>query len=308
MSDVADARAASEGGLLVAPRADLGALVVTGKDRVAWLNGLVTCELAKAKPGDGALGLAVGKTGKILAELWIVVAEDRLVVGVARAAVEALREHLEKHLIMEDVELADASDDTAWLACVGPRATSAVEAARASGGFAARLDWTGRADAAALALPALAAPKIEAGLLAAGAVVADDDTLAALSVAWGLPRFGVDFTTENLPHEASLEKLAVSFSKGCYLGQEAVFMLEARGHAKKHLARLAVDGASAAPRGAAVALADGTVVGDVTSSVTTAEGVVALAFVKHKSAEPGVALVVDGRPARLVDLAARPRA
>src|SRR5262249_16255850 len=103
-----------------------------------------------------------------------------------------------------------------------------------------------------------------------------------------------------------LDKLAVSFSKGCYLGQEAVFMLEARGHAKKHLARIEVSGEGDVARGAVVALPDGTEVGEVTS-VAREGGVVALGYVKHKHAHAAGDRVIAGRPARLVDLAARPK-
>jgi hypothetical protein len=84
-------------------------------------------------------------------------------------------------------------------------------------------------------------------------------------------------------------------------------MLEARGHAKKHLAKVDVSGAGEVERDAKVTLPDGTEVGEVTSAIATTEGSVAIAFVKHKHAVAGAELVVAGRPARLVDLAARPR-
>src|SRR5947208_2218 len=92
-------RAATEGALLQ-PRPDLGALIVTGGDRQTWLNGLVTAELAGKKPGDGVYGLAVGKTGKILAEVWVVFGEDHLAVAVESGRLEMLQEHFDRHLIM----------------------------------------------------------------------------------------------------------------------------------------------------------------------------------------------------------------
>jgi tRNA-modifying protein YgfZ len=302
-----EARAAAES-LLVHSRPELGAIAVTGPDRVTWLNGLVTCELAKAKPGDGAYGLAVGKTGKVLAELWIVLGETRLVVGVARDRVAGLIEHLERYLIMENAEIAEASSELGWIFGHGPRAGEALELARAAGAEAARVDWTGRHDAVVVAAPKAAEDAITAAMLALpGAGRARDDAWEALRVAWGLPRLGVDFGEDNSPHEASLDKLAVSFNKGCYLGQEAVFMLEARGHAKKHLARVEVPGGADVAPGTPVTLPDGTEVGEVTSAVATGQGAIALAYVKHKHALPDAELRVAGREARLVDLAARPR-
>ncbi len=302
-----EARAAAES-LLVYRRPDLGAIVVSGPDRVSWLNGLVTCELAKSKPGDGAYGLAVGKTGKLLAELWIVLTDARLVVALAPDRVAGMLEHLDRHLIMENVEIADASSEVGWIFGHGPRADEALGLARAAGAEGARIDWTGRHDAIVVAAPKAAEAEIIAATLALpGAALARDDAWEALRVAWGLPRLGVDFGDDNSPHEASLDKLAVSFNKGCYLGQEAVFMLEARGHAKKHLARVDVPGAKDIVRGAPVTLPDGTEVGEVTSAVATGQGAIALAYVKHKHALPGAELKVAGQPARLVDLAARPR-
>jgi hypothetical protein len=302
-----EARAAAES-LLVHRRADLGAIVATGPDRVSWLNGLVTCELAKAKPGDGAYGLAVGKTGKVLAELWIVLGVERAVIAVARDRVAALVEHLDRHLIMENAEIADASSEVAWIFGHGPRADEALALASAAGGEGARIDWTGRHDALVVAVPKPKEAEIVAAMTALpGAILAGDGAWEALRVAWGLPRLGVDFGDDNSPHEASLDKLAVSFTKGCYLGQEAVFMLEARGHAKKHLAQIEVPGAADLARGAPVTLPDGTEVGEVTSAVSTTRGAIALGYVKHKHALPGAELQVAGQPARLVDLAARPR-
>ncbi|HVY46913.1 MAG TPA: folate-binding protein YgfZ [Minicystis sp.] len=307
MIDVAASRSAAERALLVVPRPELGTVTVTGRDRVAWLNGLVTCELAKLGPGAGAYGLAVSKTGKVLAELFVLASAERLVVAARRDRIAALVEHFDKHLVMEDVELADASDALAWLFTIGPAGDEALARARARGAEAARVDWTGKGDAVAIAVNAGDADALVAELAAIpGACVAVPEALPTLEVLWGLPRFGVDYGEENVPHEASLEKLAVSFSKGCYLGQEAVFMLEARGHAKKHLARLDVEGAEPPERGAAVTLPDGTAVGEVTRAVSVDGGAVALAYVKHKHAQPGAALAVGGRAARLVDLAARP--
>jgi hypothetical protein len=297
-----EARAAAES-LLVLARPELGAISVTGPDRASWLNGLVTCDLAKAKPGDGAYGLAVTKIGKVIAELFIVLGEERLLIATRSEGVAALVEHFEKHLIMENAEVTDASSEIAWVFGHGPRAEEAIDRARPLGALAARVDWTGRHDAVAIAAPKEKAAEISAALLGIdGALEARPEAWEALRLAWGLPRFGVDFGEENSPHEASLDKLAVSFQKGCYLGQEAVFMLEARGHAKKHLAKLEIEGEGSVARDAKVTLVDGAEVGEVTS----AAGATALAFVKHKHAVPGTELVVAGRKARLVDLAARP--
>jgi hypothetical protein len=301
-------RAADEAALIHA-RPDLAALIVTGKDRQTWLNGLVTCELAGKKPGEGVYGLAVGKTGKIAAEIVALLADDHLALVLPTGRVESMREHLERHLIMEDAELA-AAEGRALFAVHGPRAAEVVAFARARGADAAMADFTGRGDAALILAPAGAASFADALLASAGegAAMATPEGWEALRIAWGVPRFGVDFDDQTLPQEASLERLAVSFTKGCYLGQETVFMLEKRGHAKKRLMRLALDAADATPGVEIVLPDDGAAIGTLTS-VTSAPsgGAIGLGYVKFKHATDGAALVVGGRPARALGLAASPR-
>jgi folate-binding protein YgfZ len=291
-------RAASEGALTHA-RPDLGVFAVTGPDRLTWLNGLVTQDVGKLAPGAGAYGLAVGKTGKIMAELWFVAAADRVFVVLGRDRLATIREHFDRHLIMEDAELGEPLD-RGVVFVHGARARALVDAARALGADAALVAFTGRGDAAVLIAPG----RDVAALLALGTPL-PEEAWEPLRVAWGLGRFGVDFDDQTLPQEASLEKLAVCFTKGCYLGQEAVFMLEKRGHAKKHLVRLAVEGADPPAAGAEIT-AEGSAVGAVTSATAalTGEGQVALGYVKHKLAVAGTEVAVGGRPGRVLGPAA----
>src|SRR5262249_15541517 len=95
---------------LLHARPDFGAFAVTGGERLAWLNGLVTQNVGKLAPGAGAYGLAVGKTGKIMAELWFIAAADRVFVLAARSRIQTLREHFDRHLVMEDAEIGPDLD------------------------------------------------------------------------------------------------------------------------------------------------------------------------------------------------------
>lgn len=309
MTTIDRQRLAAESAALVHPRPDLAALIVTGNDRQSWLNGLVTCELAGRKPGEGVYGLTVGKTGKIAAEIAALLAAEHLVLVLPRDRVEALREHLERHLIMEDAELA-AAEGRELFAIHGPRSADLVAFARERGADAARIDFTGRGDAALIFAPAGEATAFGEALLARageGAALATPEGWEALRIAWGVPRFGVDFDDQTLPQEASLERLAVSFTKGCYLGQETVFMLEKRGHAKKRLMRLALDADDLSP-GAEIMLPEGGApIGTLTSLTPRAEGgALGLGYVKFKHAVADAALVVGGRPAKALGLAAEP--
>lgn len=263
---------------------DRAAIVVTGKDRTSWLNGMVTSDVAKLAPGKAQYGLLVEKKGRIQTDFYVVASADALALAVPRDLRESVLATLDHHLIMEDAELT--TPELAWFYAAGP---GALELARSKGAdFAGELDLLGAGGAmiATSDAPALG----ELG---------DPATFEALRIERGLPRFGAEFDAAFYPQEANLEKLAVSFDKGCYLGQEVVYMLENRGHVKKKLVPLDLDGDGAVPAGAPVTTAEGDAVGEVKSSAIgpTRNAPVAIGMVKWAHAKPGTSLLVDGRKA-----------
>jgi len=299
--DNAARRALHEGALLLrAP--SLGTLAITGKDRQTWLNGLVTCDLATRRVGDGAYGFAVGKNGKLLAELFIVLDEERLLIGLAHDRIELLAQHFDKYVIMEDVTIEDVTTNVTWVMAHGPHAPRLVATARAHGAVAAAaVDMTGKGGAFFVLEPA-SAEAIEKRLQNekdAPVVMTDESTWDKLRVEIGISRWGVDFNDDNYPQEAALEQFAVSFQKGCYLGQEAVFMLQMRGHVKKKIVRLTIDGPDPVATSAAITLPDGTSVGTVTSTTQSPDkpAILALGYVKWKQTDSGTELAVAGRKA-----------
>lgn len=298
--DTAARRALHEGALLLrAPK--LGTLEITGKDRQTWLNGLVTCELATRRTGDGVYGFAVGKNGKLLAELFILLDENRILIGLAHDRIELLAQHFDKYVIMEDVTIEDVTSSVSWLMAHGPHAPRLVATARAHGAVAAAsVDMTGKGGAFFVLEPA-SVEAIETRLQNekdAPVVIADEMVWDKLRVEIGIARWGVDFTDDNYPQEAALEQLAISFQKGCYLGQEAVFMLQMRGHVKKKIVRLSIEGTDPVANSTAITLPDGsTSVGSVTSTTQSPDKsvVLALGYVKWKQTESGTELAVAGR-------------
>lgn len=271
--------------------AERAAIVVHGKDRVSWLNGLVTCDVSKlagidhpAHPARGQYGLLVEKKGRIIADFYLLASADALALAVPAELREGVYATLDHHLIMEDAELT--TPELAWFYVSGPGALE--HARRAKHAFAGELDLLG-AGGAIVATP-------EPGAFDR---LADPAKFEALRIERGLPRFGAELDATLYPQEANLEKLAVSFDKGCYLGQEVVYMLENRGHVKKKLVPLDLEGESAVAKGAAVMTPEGDAVGDVRSSVVgpKRKTPVAIAMVKWAHAKPGTSLVVDGRKA-----------
>ena len=298
----AAARAARETVLLVEAQ-DRSAILVTGKDRISWLNGLVTCELAKLSPGEAAYGLLVEKKGRIQTDLFVLPSasgDATLALAVPASLRETLLTTLDHYLIMEDAELAVA--DMVFVFAHGPRAAELAGLAP----FAGTVDLLGTggivlggpaADKDALAT------RLAEAVSRLGGVVAEDAVWEEVRIAHGLPRFGAEVDATLYPQEASLEKLAVSFSKGCYLGQEVVYMLQERGHVKRKLVSLDLNVAGEVPTaGAPVTTPSGEAVGDVRSAVNgpSSGKPAAIAMVKWAFAKPGTEL-------RVADLAARVR-
>jgi len=301
MSSESAQEVASQGAILVeAPY--LGTVAVSGPDRQSWLNGLVTSDVAKLRPGQASYGLVLVKVGRIVSDIFVLHAGDRMLVGGQRDRIALLREHFEKYLIMEDAAHEDVSSEYAWAFAQGPRAAEIAAAAGAMPGVhAGSVELRGPADGV-IAAPAGQMSEVLRDLAARhpGTVLGSAEDAEKLRVRRFLPRFGVDFGEKNYPQEAALEKIAVSFSKGCYLGQEVVCRLEMRGHVIKKIVPVQIAG-DPPMHGAEVRSADGKVLGTVSSAVTNGQGgALGLAMVRIDFAEPGTKLDVGGREATVL--------
>jgi len=265
---------------------ELAAIRVVGPDARSWLNGQVTNQVALLESGEAVYALVLTVKGRILSDAWVCArdAED-LVVLVPGARREAILAHLDKYVVMEDVDVEPV--DLAVLSVQGPRAADVV---------ASRGAWpcprVGDVGFDVLVAPSERQEVLQALVDAAasvggGAVDLEAWELARLRAA--TPAYGADFDESAYPQEAGLERRAVSFDKGCYLGQEVVCMLENRGQLRRHLVRLAADRAPA--RGAELRVGDAKV-GEVRSAALdpATGGWLALGYVKRKHATPGTAL------------------
>jgi folate-binding protein YgfZ len=256
-------------------RDDLAVLSVRGEDARSWLNGQVTNDVRSTKPGDAVHALVLNAKGRILADVIVIDRGDRsLAMVIPKSEHEVLRMHLEKYVIMEDVELVLEALDVVEVdgTCEGERYPAPWLGEGAG-------VWIG--DAASMR----------------DASVIDPSEAELSRLRAGRPAFGVDFGATTYPQEAGLDS-AVSFQKGCYLGQEVVCMLENRGQLSRALVRLSTD-ALVAP-GAKVLDADGAEVGAVTSAIDAPDGALALAYVKRVALGEGKALRIGGGAARVI--------
>ena len=283
-----------------------GLLVVTGGDRMRFLNGMVSNDVAKLAPGQTCYATQLDRKGHVLADLWLLVLDGAIWLDLADARAGVVAEMLEKHVIADDVVIEDRS--AAWT-CVdfeGPGARAALGAQapaleadqveRESADSGERV-WFGGAELTDQGVRLLA-PTASADALAesCGLPELSDPHAEILRIARFRPRYGVDLDERSFPAEARLER-ALSFSKGCYIGQEIVARIESRGAVNKLLVSLAAEG-QIAP-GAAIQ-ADGREVGKVTSAaVWPGRGAIALGYVKKAHAAPGTRVAIDGVPAEV---------
>lgn len=293
LSAQADALAATVG---VYRLDDVAVVRVSGDDRRTWLNGQLTNDVRATHTGDAVYALVIHLNGKILTDLFVLDRGDDLALIVPASTVDAVLEQLGKYIIMEDVELERVSD-LAVLSAQGPAAHAAIERAAIPSAQPFPCDRLGaggydvlvpRADVEA-AFRALCAA---AEALGGCAVDAEARSLAAMR--GGRPRFGIDFGDRQYPQEAGLRERALSFGKGCYLGQEIVCTLESRGQLVRKIVLL--DAERAPAPGSVVTLGDGTEVGAVTSSMVDPATGRALAFAYLKRAH-----AVAAQPVRLGD-------
>lgn len=261
-----------------------------GADRASWLNGLVTQDTRTLAPGAAIYGAAVAVKGRLLADLHVYARPESLLLAIPSERLDALCAHLERFIVMEDVTLSTPS--VRAVALVGPRA--------------ARLDGFGCYETERLGCKgidvivddrdeAAARSNFAQRVDARELVVVGEEAWEVARVRAGVPRFGVDFDTTNFIQEAAITPKAVSFNKGCYLGQEVVCRLEMRGHVQRHLLRLEVDGL--VPAVGDAVQCDGAQVGVVTSAAPGEGGAgVAIAMVRYAAVDG--ALVLGGQPAR----------
>jgi folate-binding protein YgfZ len=278
-----------------------GLIRATGADRVRFLNGMLTADVAKLAPGEAAPALQLDRKGHVLADLWLLAEADALWLDTAPGTEVELTAVLEKHVIADDVALASHSAGVRQFALEGPGARAAARAAGgaepAEGHFAradfagASVLWLAEGGVTREGLRAIAPAVVASDFARALALpVLDEKSAEVLRIAAAIPALGRDVGPRNFPQEARLER-AVSFKKGCYVGQEIVARIQSRGAVNRVLVTLRTE--SLVAPGANVTV-DGAVSGQVTSSAESqATGALALAYLKVEHARAGQRVSID---------------
>ncbi len=272
-----------------------GKIRVTGKDRVRFLHNILSNDVKGLAPGQSNYHFLLNAQGRIQADANLFVFPDWMLLDCEPETTERILQHLKRYIIADKVELEDASATLATIAVEGPKAE---ELAGGEDG-AVRGSATGQPGVWLLVETAQRAGVI-ARLERAGAVPASAEDARVVRVENGIPRYGEDFGETTLPQETQ-QMRALTFTKGCYLGQEIVERIRARGQVNKLLVRVGIDGASPPAAGSPV-IAGGQEIGRLTSPVYSPRlgHSLGLSILRRESAAEGSAIEVAGRPGRVI--------
>ena len=215
-----------------------GRIVARGRDRARLLHNITSNEVKKLMPGQGCYAFLLSPQGRIQADLNLCCFEDHFLIDTEAELREKAYQHIKRYIIADQVDLEDVTEQTACVGVEGPTPVTPVPEsdyahARWEGCTVARVTMTGQ-PGVRIFCAADRKAEIIAKLEAAGAQAATMDDSRALRIENGKPRYGEEITDMSLPQETQ-QMHAVSFTKGCYIGQEIVERIRARGHVNRKL-------------------------------------------------------------------------
>ena len=284
--------------------ADRAVLSVTGPDSVEWLQGMLSNDVAALGPGEGIPAAVLNIQGKILADVRVFRTADAFLLDLDEPLVSGVLEHLDRYLIADEVEIADLSGELAMVSIQGPGSETALSGlfedpslpvedlghgeVEALGGWVRviRATHTGK-PGFDLVVPRERLMEMAALPGVRGIPWIGLDAGEILRIEAGIPRYGVDMDADTLLLETCLDH-AVSFTKGCYLGQETVERIHSRGHVNRRLVGLKVEG-DVVPDARDPVIGADRAIGRVTSAAAS-PGLgcpIALGYVHRDYMEPG---------------------
>jgi folate-binding protein YgfZ len=272
-----------------------GVIEVRGRDRVRFLHGMCTNDIKKLQPGQGCMAAIVNRQGKMVAEMIAYATENALLLEMDRSNLQPTIDHLGRFLVADDVTLGIS--DAAVLGLWGPRAKVLLglrdlpdfHFQMRESGVVARNRTIG-VEGCHLLLPAARSEEV-AGILGHGVSPAGFAATEALRIENGFPRWGADMDATLLPMEAGLEPIAISYTKGCYIGQEVIQRVKTYSEPPRMLVQLEVPDAAPGDRIAAGA--------EEIGAVSSATPALALGVVRREFKAPGTEVSVAGKPARV---------
>jgi folate-binding protein YgfZ len=292
----------------VLERPDRRLLEVGGSEAAEYLQGQLTNDLETLAPGEGCYAALLDRKGRMQGDMRVLRTDSGFLIETEGVAGDAVLKHLGMYKVGREVTVEDRSETTVTVSVLGPAAGAValtgplgIELAHREtelGGVACRAVATDLG--VDLLVPAEWADRVLAGLGEAGAEPVSEAAAEVLRVESGRPRFGHEMTTATIPAEAGINERAISFTKGCYIGQETVARLHYKGKANRSLRGLRLSGPAAA--GDRIH-AGGRELGQVgTAVLSPAHGPIALAIVRREAELGATVLVGDELEAEVVAL------
>jgi aminomethyltransferase len=294
-------------------------LVLSGEDRVRWLNGMVTNNIRDLAPGHGVYSFLLNAQGRIQGNLVTYNRGDYLLVTTDREQAPAIAAIFDRYIIMDDVEVADISDKLATVGIAGPKArevlaAAGIDVADLQAGQVGDMVWHDigisvarseqpHMDGYEIWFSAENGDKVWDALQLAGAEPVGSDALEQYRIVKGVPRFGVDLRERDLPQETG-QQHALNFAKGCYIGQEIVERIRARGNVHRTFIGFELQGEPPQP-GAKVRASDKDV-GEITSAAPvpfpSRERTLALGYLRREVATLGATVQIGDQGATVAIL------
>jgi folate-binding protein YgfZ len=293
----------------VAPRLQIA---VAGQDRAAYLQGLLTNDIQSLIAGRGCYSAWLSPQGRMLTDMHVLESGGMILLDVPAGTLEPTIQRLEQFIFTEDVQVGSLAESLGGVWLHGPTAAAVLE--RVIEGAHGLSEWQdyrhtqfefGHLPVSVVRISQLGVPgfcvyveraqmaSVVAALTEAGAAVVPDAAIAASRIEAAYPVFGVDMTEDTIPLEAGIEQRAISFTKGCYVGQEVIIRVLHRGHGRvvKKLVLLRINGER--PEHGAQLHSGERVVGTVTSVAESPRfGMIALGYVHRDFFSPGTELEV----------------
>ena len=293
---------------------------ITGADRTNFLHGFCTGDIKKLQPGQGCEAFITNHQGKAVGHVLVFCEENRLLLDGAPGQADTIIKHLDRFVISERVEFLDRTAEWSDLLLAGSQAERALSQIHIDSALLKRLDhrwvaipvdvqlrrvdWLGTIPAFLLSVLNEHLSTVSADLSKELIPIAADDSAWQIArIEAGYPLFGIDITEDNLPQEVNRTEQSISFTKGCYLGQETIARLDALGHVNRILTGLKFP-ANANPQPGDVIMQGEKKIAQLTSVAYSPklQAPLALAYVRTLHATPGKRIPHAGGEVEVVKL------
>lgn len=315
MKSSADYSAVREGGAGLIDLSELGRIRVSGSEATMFLNGLITNDV-KTLPEHRWMPAAFPTVqGRLIAAVRVARGSNGFLIDTDAVSREAVLKTISRFTLAGDFHVSDITAETAMLSVQGKRAAEVFDKAFA-GSFSdlprnavVESEWQGTAltlihathtaeDGFDVVIDLAQAPQLREALEEAGAQLVSAETFETLRIEAGIPRYGRDMDETNVVIETNLDD-AVSYTKGCYVGQEIIVRIKHRGHVAKKLVGLEFDASRLIETGATIKSSDSQDIGRVTSTAFSPKlgKTIALGYIRYEYLEPGTNVAIDPQTA-----------